>query len=126
MCNIFYESWQIQCCGEPFRLGQKIRWTCKQKEKPHNIWGNKIDYFEEHHIGVQYHITGKVVRILSVISTSSQHLKCYEFDESKVELHSLSEANGFESEREDTTDTHFIFLGYIVTLKDVEIAFFCA
>lgn len=71
---------------------------------------------------MQYHITGKVVRILSVISTSSQHLKCYEFDESKVELHPLSEANGYESEREDTIDTHFTFRGYIVTLKDVYIS----
>lgn len=26
-CVVSYDSWQMQCCGDPFSVGDKIEWT---------------------------------------------------------------------------------------------------
>ena len=25
-CTVLYEGWQMQCCGQPFRIGDMVRW----------------------------------------------------------------------------------------------------
>ena len=47
-CTIFYESWQMQCCGTEFKIGDVIEWIVCTSENftPANI---NIDYFYEAH-----------------------------------------------------------------------------
>lgn len=26
-CKVFYECWQMQCCGDPFKIGDTVKWT---------------------------------------------------------------------------------------------------
>ena len=66
-CNINYESWQMQCCGDPIHVGQVVNLSCI-KDKPYTCaCGIDIDFDEEHHDRVpNCFIRGKVKRIRSV------------------------------------------------------------
>lgn len=124
-CNIFYQSWQIQCCGKPFRIGDVVLWSCTKTDKPHKMKGFLIDYEEEHHHGMNLYIKGIVSSILSVTTVDEPQQKCISFDESKAILRPLIEANGYESNYMNTEgNNHYTFWGYIVTLINVEISDF--
>lgn len=121
--NIFYESWQIQCCGKPFKIGDRVRWSCVlPADKEQTISSHKIDYNEEHHGNETHSIIGSIIDILSVIQKDSPNKKSYEFDPSKLMLTNLVAADGYESEKKATDENYYIFWGYIVTMKDVEIS----
>ena len=120
--NVFYEAWQIQCCGKPFKIGDRVRWSCvlpTDKEKA--VCGHKIDFNEEHHGNETHSIVGTITDIWSVTQIDFPSKKSYEFDASKLTLAKLISADGYESEKKATDDNYFIFWGYIVTMKDVEI-----
>ena len=120
--NIYYEAWQIQCCGKPFKIGDRVRWSCAvPADKGKNICAHKVDFNEEHHGDETHSIVGTITEIVSVVQTDSPHRKSYEFDESKITLINLVSADGFESEKNATNENYYIFWGYIVSMKDVEI-----
>lgn len=120
-CNISYESWQLQCCGEPFKIGDVVHWTCTPVSKPRKVNGIPIKFEEEHHLGFTHEITGIVERIWAETSALpvDPSAKSYHYDYAPKVLTPLTEADGYESERKDTEDTHYIFWGYVVTLRDV-------
>lgn len=121
-CNILYSAWQIQCCGKPFKLGDRVRWSGVRPNITDVICGHKIDFNEEHHGRETLTIEGTITEILSVTAEHPlSENKCYEYDESKVTLSYLNYANGFESEKLSTGEIHHIFWGYIVTLKVVDV-----
>ena len=121
--NVFYESWQIQCCGKPFKIGDRVRWSCVlPADKEKTICGHKIDFNEEHHGNETHSIIGSITDILSVTQKDSPNKKSYEFDQSKLMLNNLVAADGYESEKKATDENYYIFWGYIVTMKDVEIS----
>ncbi len=31
-CTVFYESWQMECCGTAFSIGDKVKWLVYQTE----------------------------------------------------------------------------------------------
>ncbi len=50
-CIVFYECWQMECCGKPFAVGDNIKWLVKITAQPLNTpvdIGN-IDYCYEAH-----------------------------------------------------------------------------
>lgn len=69
-CKVFYESWQMDCCGEPFAIGDTVNWiVCEYKELGENqtVDLGKIDYFFEKHLfdrGPYYKLEGKIKGIL--------------------------------------------------------------
>lgn len=71
-CNINYESWQMQCCGDPIHVGQVVNLSCI-KDKPYTCaCGIDIDFDEEHHDRVpNCFIRGKVKRIRLFVLTRS-------------------------------------------------------
>lgn len=68
-CKVFYESWQMDCCGEPFSIGDTVNWTVGKYEKlgPCNTVNlGTIDYYYENHLfdrGPYYELEGKVIGI---------------------------------------------------------------
>ncbi|MDE7029516.1 MAG: hypothetical protein K2P63_05985 [Lachnospiraceae bacterium] len=49
-CKVFYESWQMECCGTPFCVGDMIKWpvyTTTEKKWPDYI--GEIEYCYEAH-----------------------------------------------------------------------------
>ena len=68
-CKVFYESWQMDCCGEPFSIGDTVNWTVGEYEKlgPCNTVNlGKIDYYYENHLfdrGPYFELEGQVIDI---------------------------------------------------------------
>lgn len=120
-CKIYYQSWQLQCCGKPFKVGDRVRWSCALPDDGRRICGHIIDFIEEHHSDETHTIVGTIVDIWAVTQADTPEKRCYELDDSKVSLTNLLAADGYESEKEATTETYYIFWGYIVTMKDVEV-----
>ena len=66
-CVVEYESWQMQCCGTPLKVGQVANLHCIKNGSHINALGIKIDYDEEHHgQGTNCILRGIVSRIQTV------------------------------------------------------------
>lgn len=65
MTRIFYEDWQLQCCGEPFVVGAEVKWTVRrpQDNPPWLPEVEPIDWYGEHHGNETHALTGSVERI---------------------------------------------------------------
>lgn len=49
-CNVFYESWQMECCGTAFSVGDTVKWLVYKAEQlntPVDI--GEINYCYEAH-----------------------------------------------------------------------------
>ena len=54
MTRVFYSSWQLQCCGDGFAIGDRVSWTAlaadrQLVEQLGPAEGSGIDWREEHH-----------------------------------------------------------------------------
>lgn len=50
--TVLYEGWQMQCCGAPFDVGDKIQWLVFKVDEDEiklPVYGEKIDYCYEAH-----------------------------------------------------------------------------
>jgi hypothetical protein len=56
--RVWMDSWQMECCGDPFAIGSTVRWTVHTPTDPHFEWfsavlgaeaAHRIDGVEEHH-----------------------------------------------------------------------------
>lgn len=49
-CIVFYESWQMECCGEPFSTGDIVKWLVYKTDSLNtSVDIGKIDYCYEAH-----------------------------------------------------------------------------
>ncbi len=73
--TIWVDAWQMQCCGEPFRLGSQVAWTLCHAGQGwlEVVLGAEapraVDAAEEHHGGIPEDtepIRGTVTRISAV------------------------------------------------------------
>ena len=73
--TLWVDAWQVQCCGEPFRLGSPVAWTVREADPDwlEAVLGAKaasgVDGAEEHHGGLPEHtepVRGVVTRISAV------------------------------------------------------------
>lgn len=117
-CVIYYESWQIQCCGDPFSVGDKVEWGCLQS-KIKNAHGILLDFDEDHHGFATHEITGIVSKITAERSEYPKGQKEVWYDRSDVIRDELQHADGWESELKNDETIDRTFWGYIVELKDV-------
>jgi hypothetical protein len=72
--TVWVDGWQLQCCGEPFRLGSQVAWTLRAAAPR---WLGKVlgadapavDAWKEHHGGVPEDTAptrGTITRIVAV------------------------------------------------------------
>lgn len=118
-CTIYYESWQLQCCGDPFSVGDIIEWTCVMPTEYKNAHGIILDFEEEHHGFATHSITGTVSKIIVERSESPKGKKETWYDRAETIQEEIQSANGRESINEDNDTTEYTLWGYIVELEDV-------
>ena len=120
-CTIYYESWQMQCCGDAFAVGDCIEWTCIMPEDYKNAHGIIIDLEEEHHGFATHSVTGKVTKIIAERSEFPKGTREVWYHRAQVIHTEIQKADGWESNLKDDETTDRTFWGYIVELTDVTI-----
>ena len=118
-CRIYYESWQLQCCGDPFSVGEKVEWTCAEPGEFKYAHGLPLDFFEEHHGDDTHLVTGTITRIISERSETPKSEKPVVYGEVKVIREDIQYADGWKGENGDDDSIEYTLWGYIVDLKDV-------
>lgn len=119
--TIYYESWQIQCCGDPFSVGDMVDWTCIMPSGYKNAHGIIIDFEENHHGFASHSISGTVTKIIVERSEFPKGKREAWYDKACVIHEEIQHANGWESDYKDDDTTERTFWGYIVELKDVTV-----
>jgi hypothetical protein len=123
--TVWVDGWQMQCCGEPFRLGSRIAWTLGSADPEwlELVLGahlrRTVDAAEEHHGGVAEDTVpteAKVARIAAVHcryapQPGSDSLTLYPVPGSGV-LTDVESADGWTADRSDEQ-----FAGYLVQLE---------
>ena len=121
---VWVDSWQMQCCGDPFRRGSKVAWTLRDVDSDwfDAMLGPRmrrtVNAAEEHHGGVPEYtppVTGMVTLIAAVhcryASQGSNSGTSYPVPGSGV-LTELESADGWTADRGEER-----FVGYLVQLK---------
>ena len=122
--TVWVDSWQMQCCGEPFQVGSQVAWTLGDADPDwlEAVLGTDahfVDAAEEHHGGVSEDAAptrGTVTRIAAVHCLyaprpGSDSPVSYPVPGSGV-LTDIESADGWTADREDAQ-----FVGYLVQLK---------
>ncbi|MCR5696453.1 MAG: hypothetical protein K6G73_05685 [Marinilabiliaceae bacterium] len=121
-CNVYYDAWQIQCCGEPFAVGDYVKWTGNIATKENILNGMVMDFYEEHHSGATHTIAGTVSKIFAEQSETPHYKdKIIHRDSGQLTYKKLYKADGWESELESDNTTDRTFGGYIVELENAVI-----
>ena len=94
--KIFIEAWQMQCCGDPFKVGDSVEW---------NVVNNNDGYYYERHGGTAPD------KLIAVTGTVSNILAVYRRDNAEEFTVEVSAADGWEKEIDGAK-----FDYYIVTL----------
>ena len=117
-CTIFYESWQIQCCGDPFSVGNKVEWTCHMPYEFKNAHGIPLDFEEDHHDSATHTIIGTVSKIIAERSEFPKGKREIWYNKALTIQEEILKADGWEKNYQGDDQTDRTFWGYIVTLKD--------
>lgn len=122
-CVVWVDGWQMQCCGDPFRVGSSISWNLEPADRDWltSVLGEQtavtVDYAEEHHNDA----VGSAATEAKVITITAVHCRyapipdgdprtMYPVEGSAV-LSPLESANGWTPDQ-DGLD----FVGYLVKL----------
>ena len=117
-CSIYVESWQLQCCGDPFSVGEKVEWTGVMSRYK-NAHGFIIDFDEEHHGFATHNIIGTVEKIIVERSEFPKGKREVWYNRANVIHEEIPHADGWESRIDDDETTERTLWGYIVELRDV-------
>ena len=117
-CVIYYEAWQLQCCGDPFAVGDIVDWTCAIPPEGCNAHGIILDFEEEHHGFATHSIKGKVTKIVAERSEFPKGEREVHYHKAKTIQEEILKADGREKNFPNDETTDRTFWGYIVTLKN--------
>ena len=117
-CKIYYEAWQLQCCGDPFAVGDKVDWTCVMPTEYRNAHGIILDFEEEHHGFATHSICGTVAKIIAERSEFPRGKRITYYPQAETIQEEILKANGHEKDFHDDEETERTLWGYIVTIKD--------
>lgn len=123
--TVWVDSWQMQCCGGPFRRGSQVAWALGDADPDWleavlgAVGARAVDAAEEHHGGVPEDTTptlGTVTRITAVHCRyeplpGSGSPASYPVSGSGV-LTDVESADGWTADRGDEQ-----FVGYLVQLE---------
>ena len=113
---IYYEDWQLQCCGEPFKVGDTVTWQGCHTGKRDAQTDTYVDFTENHHVmNEDYIIRGKITHIYADVENAAEH-KIYADKAKRWKLEVL-DADGY------LADQSLYLWGYFVYLTDVEVDF---
>lgn len=76
--TVWLDDWQMQCCGDPFRIGSQVSWTLTdaKKEWLTDVLGAEtaetVDAAEEHHGGAP---EGAAPTVATVTAISAVHCR---------------------------------------------------
>jgi hypothetical protein len=125
--TLWVDAWQMQCCGEPFRLGSQVAWTLREADPDwlQAVLGAEtspgVDGAEEHHGGIPEDTEptrGVVTRISAVHCryaprAAGDPRALYPLPGSGV-LTDVDSADGWVADRGEER-----FVGYVVQLGQV-------
>lgn len=113
----------MQCCGDPFAVGQMVSWTTSpevDQDYLGTVLGSEsaaeITDYEDHHDvaeGLTVEMSGVVESIRAVSCRFAQRDRAMYPVEGTAVVETRTDANGWEPESDDVR-----FLGYVVTLAD--------
>ena len=118
---VYYQAWQMQCCGEPFAKGDIVTWGVFIATDSLEIDGEivNIDFCEEHHTTlrhIMFQITGQVERVLAEYSPKIEGEKKVSYSTSKkCYIDCYEEVDGWNFPQ-DVSDW-----GYVVWLSNVRL-----
>ena len=121
-CTVYYDAWQMQCCGKPFAVGEKVEWRGFYPSKKRNMKGNIIDFDEEHHGFPTHDIIGTVEKIIVERSEFPKGKREVRYDRANVIHKEIPHADGWESRIDGDETTERTLWGYIVELRDVTVS----
>jgi len=124
--SVWVDGWQMQCCGQPFSVGQQVAWTVGDADRDWLVpmlgadTHVSIDAAEEHHGGLPEQTpatTGTISRITAVHcryapAPGQDTRTLYPVPGSAV-LRELESADGWTPGYEDLQ-----FVGYLVQLAN--------
>lgn len=119
-CTVYYEDWQLQCCGIPFSVGDDVEWTAIDKHKKHPKLSILIDYVEEHHGEDTLRISGHIDAIYEELSKDPAEEVVQNYDKAKVFLHPINIATGWNYPH------GYSLWGYVVKLSHVSLSYISA
>lgn len=119
-CTVLYEGWQMECCGQPFSIGDVVKWDVFAFNKTLNDVTQTIEYIYDAHYETSdglLTLQGTVYQINAIYTKykSSTDNPQFLIPVSSL-LKSIVKADGDEEEMNGMT-----FNSYIVVLGDVSI-----
>ena len=118
-CTLYYESWQLQCCGEVFAVGDTVNWTCYIPDTPKDAHGISIDFEENHHDMSTHSISGTITKIIAERSELPPSNDTIYYEKVTTIHEEMLQVEGWEKEYSSDDNTRRTLWGYILTLKNV-------
>lgn len=121
-CRVFYDTWQMDCCGEAFALGDLITWTVVEtKDMRSNFFDfSTVDYYCENHSSYQklFLIQGKVERIFILYQKYEALNNNSKLNKSnKIKWIESNKVSRFERKKCNIEET----IGFVVEIADFTI-----
>jgi hypothetical protein len=123
--TVWVDSWQMQCCGQPFKIGTQVKWLARRWKFDPIVECGQIDYSYEGHGEEDMEIAGKVADIKAVYTMYAPN---DDILKSKPVSHILVDVKGEADGWEDRYRGEHKFDGYLVKLNNaiVEVSEGCA
>ncbi|MBB6347202.1 hypothetical protein FHU36_003747 [Nonomuraea muscovyensis] len=118
--NIWVSDWQMQCCGDPFRIGSTVSWTLCPADRDWltRVLGEEtaatIDWSEDHHSDPsadQLRVEAQVTHISAVHAHLERLPDENAYHPVRGVLSPQTSADGWNPDQGDLQ-----FIGYLVTL----------
>lgn len=104
--QIYYEAWQMDCCGTPFSVGDDVEWSCIKPMQDDSLIG-QYEFIYEAHGDANYIVCGKVKHMDAIY---------YEYHNENNVFTPISYTRKPIEKCEE-----FIADGYLIQLTDVQI-----
>lgn len=121
-CIIAYECWQMQCCGDPIKVGEEVNLEIETYTEPYELAGFHIDFNEEHHHGMTAVAKGTVKQIKVVFLEEYANSENRFDDPNNVfSVYDLDYADGWEGIDNCGKHTPSDFFNYLIFMENVTI-----
>lgn len=121
-CIIAYECWQMQCCGDPIKVGEEVNLEIETYTEPYELAGFHIDFNEEHHHGMTAVAKGTVKQIKVLFEeeyANSEHR--VDDPNNGFSVYDLDYADGWEGIDKCGKHTPSDFFYYLIFMENVSI-----
>jgi len=119
-CVVFYEDWQMECCGKKFSVNTNIKWlVCNGDMIKLPIKTDKIDYYYEAHSSDYkklFILEGKVKEIKSFYQKYEKSKNSNILVGVDGTLYNIDSSNNIEDKKDEMK-----FSGYLVYIEDYTI-----